>query len=143
MAGRSDPLASLIVHSEAEQPATAVAGAAVTDRRRLGSPFDGAVSWWARGAVIDVGNPGADGPEYIKSQGHPQRDPGHPPLRPGRPRGDSRRSCWGAAGWSAVAPAMSASGVDCCGRDEWSGSTPIRTRRPVMAVGAGAVWQVR
>jgi len=44
----SDPLASLIVHSEAEQPATAVAGAAVTDHRRLGSPFDSAVSWWAR-----------------------------------------------------------------------------------------------
>ncbi len=38
-AGRSDQLASLIVHSEAEQPATAVAGAAVTDHRRLGSPF--------------------------------------------------------------------------------------------------------
>src|SRR5664280_598551 len=37
--GRSDQLASLIVHSEAKQPATAVAGAAVTDHRRLGSPF--------------------------------------------------------------------------------------------------------
>jgi len=94
-------------------------------------------------------------PAGASHQMTPPPDPASPRLRSGQRLdvhtragseggcGPSRRSCWGAAGWSAVAPATSASGVGCRGRDEWSGSTPIRTRRPVMAVGAGAVWQVR